>query len=139
MQAFGGTARSSRIDDLDVMPFGKQKGAPLDQVDTGMLRWWLRKMDEDGLRAEYREAVVAVLTGRGDRPPSRPAPTRPYHETASARLILGAEIRAVVKAWFARLSFKYHPDKGGSDVQEAVVIEAYKTFLVELEKWEKGQ
>lgn len=133
---FAATKAAWQIDDLKIMPFGKQKGLPLEQVETGMLRWWLKKMDSDGLRVEYREAVTAVLQARGDRPPE---PGRPPVGTNSTRLILAAEFRCMIKAWFGQMSKRYHPDRGGSDMQQLVVNDAYKSLMAELEKWEKGQ
>ncbi len=131
--------KTGHITDLAVMPFGEHRGDPLDSIDTGYLRWWLKKMDSDGLRAEYREAVVAILQARGDRPPAPRPPPRPEVGIASAKLIWAAEIRSMAKAWFSQMTLKYHPDRGGSNEQQMVVLECYRSMMDELKKWESSR
>lgn len=44
---------------IGVMPWGKYKGAPLDQVDKGYLRWVMAKADYAS--QDLREAIAQVL------------------------------------------------------------------------------
>jgi hypothetical protein len=129
-------AFAAKNGDLDTMPFGEHKGNPIDTVDTGYLRWWLKKMDSDGLRAEYRESVRAVLEARGDRLPEPRAPDKSTNGIGSARLLFAAETRQMLKAWYGRMTMKFHPDKGGTDESQRVVNECYQALMEELAKWE---
>jgi hypothetical protein len=104
--------------------FGKYKGWPLADVPTGYLRWMLREVE----RLDYytRRAAEEVLRAREcSRQPGEddddcddPAPPQ-------------LDWRPVVKQWFARLSLRYHPDRGGSDAEMRVVTNAHD-LLVEL-------
>jgi hypothetical protein len=124
---------ATSADDMTVMPFGKQKGTPIDQIDTGYLKWWLGKMDSDGLRAEYRDSVTEILTARGSKPPE---PSKGTNGLGSARLMFAAEIRCMVKSWFGAMSKRYHPDCGGKNGQQEAIVEAYKELSRLLNEWE---
>jgi Putative quorum-sensing-regulated virulence factor len=48
-------------------------------------------------------------------------------------------VRAKVRVWYRSLSTRYHPDRGGSDVQQLVVNEAYRDLLKILDELEGSQ
>jgi hypothetical protein len=57
----------------------------------------------------------------------------------SARLIQGVELRAMVKAWYGRMSRQFHPDAGGTPVGQTAVNACYKALMELLEQWETGK
>lgn len=110
------------------MPWGKHKGADLEDIDEGYLIWVLEKADYAGptlKRAicelldldpdEYGTNVGAKAGGQnggpfptfGSTPPSAPG------------------IEMVVKAWWRRMAMKYHPDRGGSVVAFQTINDAH--------------
>ena len=110
------------------MNFGKHRGKRIDAVPLDYLLW--AAANADGIGARMRQAIRDELDRRagganGRRrggPEPRPGPPPP-----------GVDWRAVVKRWFAQLSRKYHPDRGGTDEQMRVVNHA-REVLEELLK-----
>src|SRR5262245_44201496 len=94
------------------MPFGKWRGHPLTDVDTGYLLWCLRGCDS--LKPWLREAIELELDRRHGEPPPRPQ-SRPSASLATPAL----KWEPVVERWFRELALKYHPHRGGS--HEAMV------------------
>jgi curved DNA-binding protein CbpA len=43
------------------------------------------------------------------------------------------DLRGLMKRWFAELSLRYHPDRGGTDAEMRVVNDAYERLRKLLE------
>jgi hypothetical protein len=97
--------------------FGKHRGRLVNECPTDYLKWMCRNFLAwpDGLK----DAVYETLRSRGVEPPEPPPPRQPPPPPPST-----TDWRAVLKAWFARLSLAYHPDRGGTDEQMRVVNRA---------------
>jgi hypothetical protein len=119
------------IDDIVEMPFGKHKGVPLDQVPPSYLRWCLANLED--LNPDLR-ALMEQRVGPVPFVPKQQA--KRSNGDGPLKLQVGTEVRGVAKRVFAKLSMRYHPDRGGNPDQQAAVNEFYKTFLEELSQWE---
>lgn len=91
------------------MPFGKHKGARLEDVPDDYLRWLLRNCDLGPIIRKAIEAELGIEGGADDEP--RQAWTPPPGPPAN-------NLRATLDAEVQRLRRKYaattHPDRGGS-------------------------
>lgn len=143
---------------VTVMPWGKHRGEPLDQVDKGYLRWVLAKADYAS--QDLREAIALVL-GEPILPlsdPNAPAPARVENDTAKwrdlhtkavkalaeakAELALARKdrpsdaesFRRLLKQTYASMSRQYHPDMGGSAEKQQVVNEFYRNLIARLQE-----
>ena len=129
-------AKMTRGPDSDLtMPFGKHRGTLIEDIDTSYLQWAVTKATSPYLR----ERIAEVLIERGQQVPDPisdpPTPAEP-RITGSAKLIFIAELRTLMKSWFGQMSKTYHPDRGGKDGQQEVVIACYKALVKALEDWE---
>jgi hypothetical protein len=91
------------------MPFGKYKGRELGDVPESYLLWLLD--EAENLSGTLRREITRVLgledpddDDEDDDPTPPPPATPPGAPT----------IEAIVKAWYRRMAYKYHPDRGGS-------------------------
>lgn len=87
------------------MPWGKHCGQRLTDIPTGYLAWLFNsaRLDYD-LYFAVEEELVRREAGKVQE--DRATAERPI------------DFRALVRTWFATLSRKFHPDRGGS--QEAM-------------------
>jgi hypothetical protein len=90
-------------------------------VPDGYLEWCLRECG--CLEPWLRQAIRDELTSRGVEAEEAPRPGR-YPPPA--------DMRMVVKTWFAQLSMKYHPDRFGGDGREMKVVNEAHEKLREL-------
>ena len=89
-----------------VMPWGRHKGVPIDELDSGYLVWVLENAQR--LAPHLATAIWAELCERfgTERPPSSPETRRkPCPDVALASRIVAAGLRTLAK--------KHHPDAGG--------------------------
>jgi len=56
--------------------------------------------------------------------------------SGSARLLLGAEIRNLIRSWFGSMSRRFHPDQGGSAAGQIAINQSYRALMDDLERWE---
>jgi hypothetical protein len=98
------------------MNFGKHRGRRIDAVPLDYLLW--AAANADGIGARMRQAIRDELDRRAN---ARNGRRRGGPEARQGPPPPGVDWRAVVKSWFARLSKRYHADRGGSDEQMRVV------------------
>jgi hypothetical protein len=55
----------------------------------------------------------------------------------SPHLILGEAMRGMVKAWFSRMSRRFHPDHGGSVAAQSAINQGYQGLLEIITAWEE--
>jgi hypothetical protein len=67
-------------------------------------------------------------------PTFRPQPPPPRFEPPPPSEL--ANLRAVVKSWYRKMSQQFHPDLGGDATKQAVLNECYRTLTQELDRWE---
>jgi hypothetical protein len=91
-----------------MMPFGRYKGVPLDQVPVSYLEWVLATCD---ITPRLRSEIERLLGGR----PGRARPEQPD---------VGELVGRVIDSWYRRAAHRHHPDRGGSTVAMQVVNEA---------------
>jgi len=84
------------------MPFGKYRGWPVDQIETQYLEWLSTHCELRGL------LKVAVFNVLAERVKTLPVPAE-----------------SQIKTIYRKLSFKYHPDRGGSTIAQAAINEFY--------------
>ena len=60
----------------------------------------------------------------------------PQPVSGGARLIQGAELRMLAKAWYGQMSRRYHPDTGGSQAAQVAVNDCYQTLIEMIAAWE---
>lgn len=128
------SAFNNIIDSPMTMPFGKHRGTLIEDIDTSYLQWVAVKAMSPALR----DRVAQVLTERGQEVPKY-VPEKPASEpraSGSQKLLMVAELRTITKTWFGTMSKTYHPDRGGRDGQQEVVIACYKSLMKALEEWE---
>ncbi len=54
----------------------------------------------------------------------------------SAKLIVAAEVRCLIKAWYGRMSKRLHPDAGGSTAAQVAVNQCYQDLMKVFTEWE---
>jgi hypothetical protein len=101
-----------------IMPFGKHKGMPIDQVPTSYLKWVYDQSEYAS--PQLRQEIAAVLK----------ISQQPPFAIASNMAV------EVVKRWYRRSSLKYHPDHGGSNDKQIVANECYEVLMKELQQLE---
>jgi hypothetical protein len=94
-----------------MMPFGRYRNVPLDQVPLSYLEWVLATCN---ITPSLRSEIERVL---GERPVP-PGPVR------SDRPNVGELVGGVINIWYRRAACKCHPDRGGTQEQMIVVTEA---------------
>jgi hypothetical protein len=95
------------------MPFGRYRGKTFDEIPPSYLHWVLR--DADAASAFLKEAIRRYLRGE---PEAQPEPeARPGAQADASRQV--ADLKAIVKRWYAELVMRYHPDRGG---EHAVMV-----------------
>jgi hypothetical protein len=78
-----------------IMPFGKHRGKPLEQVPLSYLRWVLENCDS--ATPSLREEISRVIR-------------RQQRDTESTTLA----IPSLAARWYRQLAGEFHPDRGGS-------------------------
>ncbi len=130
------------------MPWGKHKGQPIGQIPRSYMRWCLE--NADALAPELRRSFewmcgLAVGSTKAKVDPdakpwkaapqcSKPEPEQPKAPPPPIAQI--ASLRGLVKAWYGKMSRKFHPDLGGSAEKQIVLNLCYKTLCEEIERWE---
>jgi hypothetical protein len=89
------------------MPFGKYVGWRVNQVPTGYLCWMLDTCDN--LRPWLREAARSVHFERAAAHADAPEHPR------AVDTITRTQLKDTVQAWYRRLAFEYHPDRGNDE------------------------
>ncbi len=93
-----------------IMPWGKHRGVPLDQVPLGYLGWVLE--------AGYAERTPALLTAIrievAQRLNLRPPPPPPSGRVGPPPQELAPVLGELVATGYKHLALKAHPDRGGS-------------------------
>ena len=151
-KAFSSVAQGSTG---DVMPWGKHKGKPLDQVPRDYLNWAVRNADHMSpeLRAQI-EQNLGMFPGSTTPPPPDPKEVKRIKEleqqvremegqlrTAERGARVAAKdqptdldlFRRIVKQWFGAMSRKFHPDLGGSAEKQAVLNQCYQDLIRRLD------
>lgn len=97
-----------------IMPFGKHRGKPLEDVPLSYMQWALENCSSvtPALRAEMER----LLRGDHDR----------EHERESA-----ISIPTLASQWYRQLACEFHPDRGGSHAA-MVAINRGRDLLLEL-------
>jgi hypothetical protein len=99
------------------MNFGKHKGRPVSEVPTDYLIWALNKCEclQWDYYATMRRAIRDELEDRGFSTASDQDEAAPTNDLQKA-----------LKTWFAEMSRRWHPDRGGSDQAMAAVNDGYE-------------
>jgi hypothetical protein len=100
-----------------LMPFGRHRGVPLDQLPTGYLAW-LAQLDD--LRDPLRRAVIAECARRATRRDAA------GEDGARARVPMSLRAPAldIIAMGFRAAAKRAHPDGGGEHGRMVVLIEA---------------
>ena len=96
-----------------IMPFGKHRGKPIQNVPGDYLRWVLKNCSN--ATPQLRRAIEREL--RPDVPPSRTVPSVQFAE--------------LVPVWYRKLAMEFHPDKRGSH-DGMIAVNRAKDLLVEM-------
>ncbi|HWY87152.1 MAG TPA: hypothetical protein VNX28_10525 [Gemmataceae bacterium] len=96
------------------MDFGKHKGRPLAEVDTGYLEWALAEATNLGPR--MRLAIEDELDRRFAR-----------DDEATDGVGPAVQIDGIITRWYRQMSLEFHPDRGGH-------VEAMKAINVGMER-----
>jgi hypothetical protein len=96
-----------------LMPFGKFKRRPLNQVPTSYLAWLL-ELDDLGRWWGLKEHIQAELHRR------LPCPNE------GAGMIHRDELKKALRTWFHRQALLFHPDRGGSNETMRAIIDSNK-------------
>lgn len=145
-----------------VMPWGKHKGKPLDQVPSDYLRWALRKASQ--MSVELRAAIETHLMIPPDTGKQPLFPTsgeddaaalkreiakagrriaeleaalkqaRAAAVPAAVKLTDSGEFRRILKQWFGAMSRQFHPDMGGTAEKQALVNILYRDLMRRVEE-----
>jgi hypothetical protein len=91
------------------MPFGRHAGTPVNQIPTSYLRWMLANCDN--LEPWLRQAARLVLAERAGDHDETDAPER----TRALDTITKTQLKDTVHAWYRRLAFEYHHDRGNDE------------------------
>jgi hypothetical protein len=136
--------KAPRLDQMPKIKFGKQKGAFIHELDDGYLLWLMKKNAADGSFADHAQWFVDELASRAipwigpvNLEPATDQPDKAPKGQGSAKLLLTAELRNLMKSCYGEMSKRYHPDRGGRDGQQAVVIDYHRTLMDALETWEE--
>ncbi len=89
-----------------LMPFGKYRGWPVEEIETQYLTWLSTHCE---LRGPLKIAVSMALAERAE---THPVPAE-----------------GVVKKIYRQLSLKYHLDRGGSTVAQQAINEFYDSLM----------
>lgn len=146
---FGATT-PPRLDQIATpkIRFGKHKGKYIHDLPTDYIEWCLKKTETDGSFLDHANWFVAELASRGITwtgkidPLLKPAPwkpEKPANGSSSSKLLVIAELRSLMKACYGEMSKRYHPDRGGLDGQQQVVIDYHRALMHKLEEWEKSR
>jgi hypothetical protein len=89
------------------MPFGKHVGWRVNQVPTDYLCWMLDNCEN--LRPWLREAARSVLFERAAGHADAPEHSR------ALDTITKTQLKYTIQAWYRRLAFEYHHDRGNDE------------------------
>lgn len=95
------------------MPWGKHKGLEFGEIPDSYLLWVLDKAD---YATPSLKSAIRKHFGIEDPEPEEP-------DTPSSNV---ASMEMVVKAWWRRMTLKFHPDRGGSIVAFQTINEAHE-------------
>ena len=100
---------------MKIIPFGKFKGTPIDQLPAGYLQWlyW-----QDFLNHDLSEAVCREIVNRWPEKFSLPARYQTRRQSKTSK-----DFKLAVQSAFRELSFLHHPDRGGDVAAMRAVIE----------------
>jgi len=96
-----------------IMPFGRHRGKPLENIPEDYLCWVLHECEN--IQPRLRRAIEQVLN-----PATTPAPGVP-----------AASITTILAPWYRRLAQEFHPDVGGSH-SEMKAVNRSRDLLLEM-------
>ena len=131
--------------------FGKYKGRPISDVPASYVTWCLENTDRCnpghtkfelttwelfrkrlGLPIDELEAIRLIAKSRVEAAKVEKAVASKV--TAQG---LTDGLRRAIRGWYSTMARRYHPDHGGSEVQQVVVNACYQELVKTLDAWEK--
>jgi hypothetical protein len=92
------------------MPWGQHKGAPLSAIPESYLLWVA--YEAGATRPWLKQAIQSELDRRNqqDHPPP-------------------VDLRGTIKTWYAEMSLRFHPDRGGNHQAMVAINESHQRLL----------
>lgn len=107
------------------LDFGKYAGECVADIPTSYLQWLLREQVLRG-RPLLQAAVEMEVEARSRRGEGSGQSQRHAERHGERQGYTPALADEVVRRWFAKLSLRFHPDRGGSDEEMRVVNFAHE-------------
>jgi Putative quorum-sensing-regulated virulence factor len=102
------------------MPWGKHRGAELDDVPLSYLTWCLEECD---LPAALSTAIRRTIADRLGLRPSAPPP--PLRRRAPPAALDRQRLADALARWHRRQALAFHPDRGGDGRVMAAINNAH--------------